>query len=78
MKVAGRILHYTKNKMFVIEAKSKIIPETILINSKGEKIGKVIDVIGPVNRPYLVVKPTIEKPEKYVGGEVYYIKRRRK
>ena len=78
MKIAGKILHYAKNKMFVIEAEDKILPETILISSRGKKIGKVVDVIGPINKPYLVVKPLVENPEKYVGGEAYYVKRRRK
>ena len=78
MKEAGIILHYTKNKVFVVEAKNKLIPETVLINSRGEKIGIIVDVIGPIHKPYLVVKPTIENPEKYVGAHVYYIRRRRR
>ncbi len=78
MKEAGVILHYTKSKVFVVEAKDKLIPETTLIDSRGVKIGVVVDVIGPINKPFLVVKPTVKNPEKYVGAHLYYIKRRRR
>ncbi|HEW93473.1 H/ACA RNA-protein complex protein Gar1 [Candidatus Geothermarchaeota archaeon] len=78
MKKAGKILHYTKYKVFVIEADSKVIPNTYLIDDRGRKIGLVVDVIGPVSKPYLVVKPLIKDPEKYVGKEVYYTREKRK
>ena len=78
MRKAGKIIHYTKYGVFVIEAVSKVIPDTYLIDDKGRKIGIVIDVIGPVNKPYLVVKPLVYNPEKYVGKEIYYMRERRK
>jgi len=78
MKKAGRILHYTKYKVFVVESSGKIIPNTYLIDDKGRKIGIVIDVIGPITKPYLVVKPLVNNPDKYIGKEVYYMRERRK
>lgn len=78
MKEVGRILHYTKNKMFIVEARDKVTPDTILMNSKKMKIGKVVDIIGSINKPFLVAKPLVDNPEKYIGGYVYYIKRRRR
>ncbi len=78
MKKAGKIVHYTKYKVFVIEAEEKILPEDKLVDAKGRVIGEVIDVIGPINKPYLVVKPLVNKPEKLIGAEVYYLKKRRR
>jgi len=78
LKEVGRIIHYTKNKVFVIEAREKLVPDTVLLDSRGGKLGKVIDVIGPINRPYLVVKPSLKNPEKYVGAYVYYVKKRKR
>ena len=78
MKKAGKIIHYTKYKVFVIEAVGKVIPNTYLVDNTGKKIGTVIDVIGPISKPFLVVKPLVNNPEKYVGKEVYYIRERRK
>lgn len=78
MRRAGRIIHYTKYRVYVVEAEEKILPENRLVDSSGRIIGEVIDVIGSINRPFLIVKPLIDKPEKLVGAEVYYIKRRRR
>lgn len=78
MKRAGRIIHYTKYKVYVVEAEEKILPENKLVDSSGRIVGEVIDVIGPINKPFLVVKPLTDKPEKMVGAEVYYVKRRRR
>jgi len=78
MKKAGKIIHYTKYRVFVVEAEEKIIPNTYVVDDRGKKIGVIIDVIGPINKPYLVVKPLIEKPEKYIGKEIYYLLKRRK
>jgi len=78
MRRAGKILHYTKYKVYVVEAEEKILPENKIVDTRGRIVGEVIDVIGPINKPYLVVKPLIQKPEKLVGAEVYYIKRRRR
>ncbi len=78
MKKAGRIIHYTKYRVFVVEAEEKILPENKLVDSKGRIVGEVIDIIGPIKKPYLVVKPLIDKPEKLVGAELYYVRRRRR
>ena len=78
MKRAGKILHYTKYKVFVIEASEKIILNTYLTDDTGRKIGIVIDIIGPISKPFLVARPLIKNPEKYVGKEVYYIYEKRK
>ena len=78
MKKAGKIIHYTKYKVFVVEADKKVILNTYIVDDKGRRIGIVTDVIGPISKPYLVVKPLVENPEKYIGKEVYYIRERRR
>jgi len=78
MKEAGKILHLTKSKLYVIEAKDKILPNTELYDSSGRKVAVTIDLIGPINHPFIVAKPIVNKPEKYVGGILYYILRRSK
>lgn len=74
----GRVLHYTKSKLFVIEAREKVIPNIELYDSSGKKVAIVVDLIGPINHPFIIAKPIIDTPEKYVGGHLYYIIRRRK
>lgn len=78
MKELGVIKHYTKTRLFIVEAKEKLPLNTVIVDSRGKPYGEIIDVIGPITNPYLIVKPLVEKPEKYVGSPVYYVKRRRK
>jgi len=78
MKPAGRVLHYLKHKLLIIEAKEKLHPDTTLYTSSGREAAIIIDVIGPINKPYIIAKPLIDKPEKLVGGELYYSRKRRR
>lgn len=76
MKEIGRILHYTKSKVFVIEANEKVPLRTEVFDDREEKVGVVVDVIGPINKPYLVAVPLIKEPHKYIGKIVYILKKR--
>lgn len=78
MKELGKIIHYTKSKVYVIKANEKITLDTYILNSSGRVIAKVIDIIGPVSNPFVVAKPLIDNPDKYVGATVYYTKLRRR
>ncbi len=78
MKKVGRIIHYTKYRLFVVEANEAISLNNSVFDDRKRKIGIVVDVIGPINKPYLVLKPLVDKPEKYVGKEVYVMIRRRR
>jgi len=78
MRKIGRILHYTKYKLFVVEASEALSLNNVVYDNRKKKIGIVVDVIGPINKPYLVLKPLVDKPEKYVGKEVYVFIRRRR
>ncbi|MEM0056915.1 MAG: Gar1/Naf1 family protein [Candidatus Geothermarchaeota archaeon] len=76
MKEIGKILHYTKSKVFVIETNEKVPLRTEVFDDREEKIGIVIDIIGPTNKPYLVAMPLVEEPYKYVGKTVYILKKK--
>jgi RNA-binding protein len=44
---------------------------TALIDEDLAAVGSVVDVFGPVERPYLVVTPEDENPATLVGRTVY-------
>ncbi|PCN50569.1 hypothetical protein B6U99_03800 [Candidatus Geothermarchaeota archaeon ex4572_27] len=77
MKEAGMVLHLTKSGLYVIEAKEKLLPNTDLYDASGRKVAVTVDLIGPINHPYIIAKPLVEKPERYVGGPLYYLMKRR-
>jgi len=35
-----------------------------IYNSKGKLVGKIVDIIGPINSPYIVIKPLNEPDVK--------------
>ena len=69
----GKVLHVTPSNNIVVKVdKTPKIGATV-INEKLKVIGKVFDVIGPVSSPYVVVKPTIESPEKIEAKQLYVL-----
>ncbi|RLG60936.1 H/ACA RNA-protein complex protein Gar1 [Candidatus Geothermarchaeota archaeon] len=79
MRKVGKILKLTKGKLFVIKLNRKISVGSYLYDSSKKRIGAVIDLIGPVNSPYCISKPLVEKPEKLIGINVYVkLERRRR
>ena len=43
----------------------------LIIDTTGKRIGKVIEVIGPVTAPYASVVPMIDKINKIIGIKVF-------
>lgn len=44
---------------------------TQLVDDSLQSVGRVVDVFGPVERPYLAVSPTVENPALLVGSPLY-------
>jgi RNA-binding protein len=43
----------------------------LLVDANGKRIGKVIEVIGPVNAPYASVAPFTDRIKKIIGTSVF-------
>ena len=61
----------------LVLAPRMVPPGTRLIDARRDRIGKVVDVIGPVTNPWLIVIPPRREgreapsPMKLLGREVY-------
>ncbi|WP_455282888.1 Gar1/Naf1 family protein [[Eubacterium] cellulosolvens] len=42
-----------------------------VFNSKLREVGKIQDIFGPVNRPYISITPKVSDPLSLVGKVVY-------
>ena len=71
LRKLGRILHLSKNKNLIIRTSTPPQIGKKVIDGKHQKVGTVRDVFGPVENPYVSVKPEVRNPEKYVGKIVY-------
>jgi len=67
----GEVLHFSTSKHLVIRAKSLPRLGTIAYDENLQKIGIVVEIFGPVKQPYISVKPSVSKPNSYVGKILY-------
>src|ERR687887_1882142 len=70
----GEVMHLAKSGRLVVrltaigrEPKSG----ELIIDTNGKRIGKVIEVIGPVTAPYASVAPMMDKINKIIGIKVF-------
>ncbi len=59
MKRLGYFLHISPSGRVIVKLSSPSPPKlgSKVFNSRGELVGVLVDVIGPVKAPYAVVKP---------------------
>ena len=63
MKRLGTALHAVQNKLIVqseqIVGSETDIPRTNswVVDQKRTRVGKVFDIFGPINHPYIIVRP---------------------
>lgn len=63
MKRLGTALHAVQNKLIVqseqIAGSENNIPRTNswVVDQKRTRVGKVFDIFGPINHPYIIVRP---------------------
>jgi RNA-binding protein len=66
----GTILHLAKSGRMIIKVKKKLEPGTLLIDSHGKKVAKVVEMIGAVRSPYASAIPLKGSPLKITGVKV--------
>ena len=61
MLQVGLILHRAKSGRLIIRLSREVKAGSFLVDDKGRKIGKVLELIGPVRAPYASVVPSTSK-----------------
>lgn len=51
----GTILHQAKSGRLIIRLSREVKPGAEIVDEKGRKLGKVVELIGPVKAPYASV-----------------------
>ncbi len=71
----GRVLHTTHNGYIVatLETGEKLPPlNTPVYDEKTNRVGVLLDIIGPVKSPYAVIKPDRRDIKVEEGATLYY------
>ncbi len=77
MKRLGTVMHMTRNGYIVarleLDEAEKLPPLNVPVYDRDlNKIGTLLDIIGPVKNPYVVVKPVNKEIKVYEGDTLYY------
>jgi RNA-binding protein len=70
----GEVMHLAKSGRLIVRlaAGSKETKNgELLVDANGKPIGKVIEIIGPVNAPYASVAPMTDRINKIIGIKVF-------
>jgi len=71
LQEVGEILHIAKSGRVIVKLDQKVDSGEILLDSKGKKVARVVELIGSVKAPYASAVPVTDRIKKYVGAKVY-------
>lgn len=71
MQRLGRVLHVSDSKNLILRAEVLAELGMRVANDKLREIGRVVDLFGPVDKPYASVKLNVKDSGKYVGQILY-------
>lgn len=81
MKSLGSLSKITKNGNMLIRTKELPSIYSNIVTADKKNVGKIIDIIGPIMDPHVVVKPNrqiLEKSDVIRGKELFEMKRQKK
>jgi RNA-binding protein len=73
MQEVGEVLHKAKSGRLIIRLTGKVYAGQVLLDSKGRNAAKVIEVIGPVSRPYASAAPASDRAGTGKDGRMVFL-----
>lgn len=72
MKRVGTVVGVAQG-VAVVRAKDADVPDfgTSVIDEDLETVGELVDIFGPVDRPYVAIAPDRDDPVQLVGDVLY-------
>ncbi len=61
MQEVGEVLHKAKSGRLIVRLTHKVEPGSVLLDSKGRKAARVVELIGPVSSPYASAAPASDR-----------------
>jgi rRNA processing protein Gar1 len=74
MELLGEILHFSKSGRLIIKVDKNNVnhrPGSQVYTEGERKVGKIAELIGPVESPYASVLPFIQSKSKMSGAKVF-------
>ena len=68
----GKVSHLNTQNLAIVLAKEKVNKNTKIFDSEMNLVGRVVNIFGPVNQPYLAISANKWfRITRLVGREVY-------
>lgn len=71
----GEVLHISRSGRMIIKSSSRnaaaLSRGTLLVDAKGRSVARVVELIGPVDSPYISALPLTDRVKKYIGARLY-------
>jgi len=78
MKRLGKVSHYAKQGFLIVRTNWVPSLNEPVVDKNLKHVGVIKDVFGPVDYPYVAVKPRVKNPEDYVGALLYVDTRKKR
>jgi len=73
LQEVGEILHLAASGRVIIQLSDELSEGVILCDKKGTRVAKVMELIGPVKRPFASATPLTNNIKKYIGKTVFAV-----
>ena len=79
MRRLGKVLHISNRGSIIIrtEKTPPVGRQAIVMDKKAQEVGIIIDVFGPVNFPYVAIKPNRGYDSQKLVGQMLYLYKKR-
>ena len=64
-------MHLAGSGRVIVQLSNKLDEGQILCDEKGTRVAKVMELIGPVRRPFASATPLTNNIKKYIGKSVF-------
>ena len=64
-------MHLAGSGRVIIQLSKELVEGQILCDDKGTRVAKVMEMIGPIKRPFASATPLTNNIKKYVGKSVF-------
>ena len=64
-------MHLAGSGRVIIQLSNELVEGQILCDEKGTRVAKVMELIGPVKRPFASATPLTNNIKKYIGKSVF-------
>ena len=73
MQEVGEVLHRARSGRLILRLTRKVEPGSVLLDSKGRKAAKVVELIGPVSKPYASAAPASDRADTGKQGRKLFL-----